>query len=1058
MSQLSKAFRSLQATVRAVPEGSLTLAVKMVLVAVACYAAGRIGSSLPSTTAPVSTAISPLWVASGVALAALVHGGRWMTPAIWVGLFFAFSAGRTGAGGTVIALLLSIAGAVGCSLAALPLRRLGFHTALDRRRDLLRLTAAGAVGMAVPATAAALVQLLVQLSPQTFAAGVAGLAAPAGALAPLTHLAPLAPLGPLAPPPTSTYAIWSMLGVTWLHAWLCSLLGALVVGVPLLTVSRLTVGRPFSGWLWLPTTLLFVATVASGWLAFMTTPDIGPASTLTPWMFLPHVLLCWLSARSGISVASLAALVVSATAAYATAAGEGPFFSAGAAQAVPLLWGYASSLAAITLLVSALVGELAANHERWQLALDGSNIGVCDWEPDTGRMIYSRRWLTMLGYTELEFGQGCEAWLSHVHDEDVPKVLDAIARLRAPGTPALRLEYRMRCKDGYFKWVESHALVADYSPVGHPLRIVCAMADMTERRIASERQRLASGMFQHLHEGLLLIDAEHRVLDVNPAFSQITGYEREEMLGAVPALLRPRTRDAAAMEQQAQMWAGLEESGSWRGEVIDRRRNGDPCALHLTISAVPGSDGQAPYHVLVISDVTQARLQREQLERHSHTDELTLLPNRLRLAQMLDEALLSSKREGHMVTVAYVDLDHFKPVNDAYGHPAGDRLLVEVASRLRISLRGGDSVARLGGDEFVLLLRSVSMQESQFAVQRLLDLIRQPYSVGIGKQTVHLTASVGATIFPLDSADAGTLLRHADHAMYGAKQAGRNAYLFFDTEHNRRTEERFEALSRVQEALTNEEFRLYYQPKVDMRKGTVYGVEALLRWDHPELGILAPAHFLPLIEHTGLSELVGDWVLSQGITQLAQWRHMGLDISVSVNVSARHLQEPQFAKRLAELLSAHPPALAHSLELEVLETAALADVEFTSALMEQCRTLGVRFALDDFGTGYSNLSYLKRLPVDVLKIDRSFVHSMLDDPQDMAIVQGVMGLSRSFGCMVVAEGVESVEQARYLLLAGCEIAQGAGISVPMPAGEVFEWTRRYRGAPFEELLAAPETS
>jgi EAL domain-containing protein (putative c-di-GMP-specific phosphodiesterase class I) len=281
--------------------------------------------------------------------------------------------------------------------------------------------------------------------------------------------------------------------------------------------------------------------------------------------------------------------------------------------------------------------------------------------------------------------------------------------------------------------------------------------------------------------------------------------------------------------------------------------------------------------------------------------------------------------------------------------------------------------------------------------------------------------------------------------MYGAKQSGRNGYLFFDPEHRRRAEERVMAIGRVQEALDHDEFVLHYQPKVDMRGGGVLGFEALLRWEHPEHGTISPLQFLPLIEHTGLSARIGDWVIAQALEHLSLWRRDGIDISVSVNVSARHLQEADFALRLAELLARHAEPLAAHLELEVLETAAHADIEATSALLARCRALGVRAALDDFGTGYSTLQALQRLPVDVLKIDRSFVSLMLDDAQARAIVEGVIGLARTFECVVVAEGVESPAQARLLLELGCSIGQGTGVAAPMPARQVADWTRNYRG-------------
>jgi len=571
---------------------------------------------------------------------------------------------------------------------------------------------------------------------------------------------------------------------------------------------------------------------------------------------------------------------------------------------------------------------------------------------------------------------------------------------------------------------------------------------LVERRHGEQRQRLWDSLVLQLHEGLLITDAELRVLDLNPAYTEITGESRDEVLGRLPQCLEP-SADAAAREQQAAVRAGLRERGRWCGEVMQRRRDGDPCTLQLTISTVPGPDGQVRHHLLVVSDITGQRLQREQLERQAHFDELTRLPNRARLSQMLDDAMAATEREGGLLAVCYLDLDHFKPVNDRFGHAAGDRLLIELAARLRGALRSNgrwsDAAARLGGDEFALLLRAATIDEARVAVERALRIVCEPYALQPGAAGVQITASVGATVYPIDRSDADTLLRHADHAMYSAKQAGRNGYLFFDPEHSRRTEARVMAVGRVQEALDRRELVLHYQPKVDMRRGVVLGFEALLRWNHPEQGLLPPAQFLPLIEHTGLSARIGDWVLEQALEQLAHWQKMGLELTVSVNVSARHLQEADFAQRLTELLARRPQAFGTRLELEVLETAALADVAYTSALMQRCRRLGVRFALDDFGTGYSTLTYLKQLPVDVLKIDRSFVSNMLADSQDLAIVEGVIGLARTFGCTVVAEGVEAPAQARTLIGLGCDIGQGMGIAPALPAEQVYRWVRGYRG-------------
>ncbi|MDQ2778231.1 MAG: EAL domain-containing protein, partial [Pseudomonadota bacterium] len=609
-----------------------------------------------------------------------------------------------------------------------------------------------------------------------------------------------------------------------------------------------------------------------------------------------------------------------------------------------------------------------------------------------------------------------------------------------------------------WRWAEATLMVIERDGAGQPTRLLATLADVQDRHSAQERQLMSVSLFQHLHEGLLITDADLRALDANPAYSQIVGVPRERLIGTIPSLLQPQPDDALAREQRAAMWAGLANHGSWRGELQEYRANGELCTLQATISVVRGPSDDLRFHVLVISDISEQRAQRAQLERQAHYDELTRLPNRARLSQLLDDAMLAADRDGYLLVVCYLDLDRFKPVNDRFGHAAGDRLLCELAGRLRSALRSRehwtDSAARLGGDEFVLLLRAETLEQGRLAVERVLRVVAQPYQVDAAQEPVQITASMGATVYPLDRSDADTLLRHADHAMYGAKQRGRNGYLFFDPEHRRRAEQRVLAIGRIQEALDQQEFLLYYQPKVDMRTGLVLGFEALLRWEHPLQGLVAPLQFLPLIENTGLSSRIGDWVLSQALDHLAQWRRDGLDFAVSVNITARHLQEPDFAQRLVELLARHGEPMAEHLELEITESAAHADVEATSALMHHCRAGGVRFALDDFGTGYSTLTYLKQLPVDVLKIDRSFVHHMLDDAQDKAIVEGVIGLARTFGCAVVAEGVESPAQARALLEMGCDIGQGTGIAAAMPSAQVANWARAYRGV-FALIPAAP---
>jgi diguanylate cyclase (GGDEF)-like protein/PAS domain S-box-containing protein len=981
--------------------GSRSWALRALALSVAYFLGGRLGLLMADPGAHVAL----VWPPAGLALAALLRLGRGAWPGVWVGaLAVALSIGTP----LPLAVAIACGNTVGPLLGAWVLQRDGFDRALERRRDLLLF---GSVGVAF--------SMFITAVNGVFWLGAGGVIA------------------------------WSGAPATWAQWWLGDALGAAACGVPLLTWSRDAWARVARRGRWRASAALALATWASLPLAVAVAGVGAGQAWQSPLFFLPHLLLCWLTARSGLFAGSTTALMLVAGIVAATLQALGPFSATATPSSVVPLLGYVSSLLSMPLLAMALTGEIAARERRWQLALDAAQIGTAEWDLAAGRIDFSDRWLALLGRASRRSGSSLQSFWRLLHPDDVSDVQRAFEPLQRSESSGARVECRMRCRDGTWRLFELHAVVAERGARGEPLRILTTARDIRDVQAARDDEALSQSVFEHLHEGLLITDPQHRVLESNPTFTAITGYSPEELLGKVPALLQARTPGSELALQLEAMRHGLADHGSWRGELNHHRRSGEPCVLQTTVTAVRDAGGKVRNHVLAVADVTHARAQFEQLQRQAHFDELTRLPNRVRLAQMLQLAMQTSRREGSLLTVCYLDLDHFKPVNDRFGHEAGDRLLLELAGRMRRSLRswagGDDVVARIGGDEFVLLLRTATLEESRHAVERVLNQVCQPYSLGLEAEPVMVTASIGATVFPLDSADAETLLRHADHAMYGAKQAGRNGYLFFDAEHDRRAEARFVALGRVQEALDANEFCLYFQPKVDMRSGKVLGAEALLRWRHPEQGVISPAQFLPLIENTGLSISVGNWVLQRGIDQLARWLRLGLELTVSVNVSARHLQEPLFAQHLAGLLSRHEPAVAQRLIIEVLETAALADIDYTCGLMEQCRALGVRFALDDFGTGYSTFTYLKRLPIDMLKIDRSFVINMLGDRQDLAIVEGVIGLSQTFGCSVVAEGVETRAQAQRLIEIGCHVGQGNGIAAAMPAEGIVDWVRGYEG-------------
>jgi len=548
-------------------------------------------------------------------------------------------------------------------------------------------------------------------------------------------------------------------------------------------------------------------------------------------------------------------------------------------------------------------------------------------------------------------------------------------------------------------------------------------------------QRLAASVFAHTHDSVVITDSGNRIIDVNAAFTRITGYTRAEVLGKDPNILKSGRQ---SREFYKSMWQSLDTHDHWSGELWNRNKNGEIYAALTSISVVRDDKGSIHHYIGLSADITPIKNHEHDLERIAHFDPLTGIPNRVLLADRLAQAIAHTHRAGNHMAVCYLDLDGFKPVNDQYGHEVGDQLLIEISQRIRECLRAGDTVARIGGDEFVLLLLDFNdSRECEAVLERMLCKVAEPLT--IADYAVAVSASLGLTLYPADLADADTLLRHADQAMYIAKQRGKNRYHLFDQELNRIAQIRGETLARIEIALANNEFVLHFQPKVNMRRGIVLGAEALIRWQHPELGLLPPAAFLPDIEGTELVIALGNWVLTSALDHLESWQNIGLDIVISINIAPRHLLHQDFVETLQAGFAGHPQLRPGCLELEILETAALEDIGRVTTVMKECQKMGVGFALDDFGTGYSSLTYLKALPAETLKIDQSFIRDILGDPEDLAIVAGIINLTAAFHRQVIAEGVETEEHGLLLLKLGCDNAQGYGIARPMPAADLPAW-------------------
>lgn len=564
-----------------------------------------------------------------------------------------------------------------------------------------------------------------------------------------------------------------------------------------------------------------------------------------------------------------------------------------------------------------------------------------------------------------------------------------------------------------------------------------------EIKTNADRLRVSSSVFEHAHDGIFITDLKARIMEVNPAFTVITGFSREEALGKKPEDLGFAYQMDAFFSQ---FFESTDHQGEWRGEVWCRHQNGESYVAWLDVFPVHSKSGEFQHYVGLFADITQAKEQQKSLEHLAYHDALTQLPNRILFSKRLQKILAHAERTKEVIAICYIDLDEFKPINDKYGHEVGDQLLVMLAKRLQENLRKEDTIARLGGDEFALLLCGLhSTEEYTETLDRILAAIETPFH--IAHHTFSISASIGYTVYPSDKNPPDTLLRHADHAMYHAKTHGGKQHHLFDLQLAQLSRDKHQLKEDIAEALKSDQLKLYFQPQINVRTGQVIGMEALIRWQHPQKGMLLPNEFLPLIENTHQIIEMSEWVIYRALTELRRWRKAGLELHVAVNIAAHHLIEKSFESQLAKILqqfSDIPPRL---LNLEITESAAIGEITNVTHIIHQCKKLGVTFAIDDFGAGYSSLTYLRRLPVDSIKIDRSFINGMLVDSEDLAVVSSIITLCKEFKRSVIAEGVESADHAEKLVQLGCHVVQGHRIAKPMAANQVVKWIQAH--SPFQ---------
>ncbi len=663
------------------------------------------------------------------------------------------------------------------------------------------------------------------------------------------------------------------------------------------------------------------------------------------------------------------------------------------------------------------------------------------WETDPdGHFTYvSPRVQDLLGYTPQEIlGKTPFDLMRPAEAKRVAAIIRRLVREREP----LRLvENTLIARDG-------RALVHETSGIpffDHDDRLQGYRGinrDISQRVEGQQRLRLAAQILEQTPEGVVVTDTRTRVLSVNQAFERTTGYSAAEILGMTPHLLASGRHDQAFYRR---MWEEINSAGSWQGEIWNRRKNGDIYPEWLNITAIRDESGAVTHYAAIFSDISTQEHVRKRLHNLAYYDALTELPNRELFHDRLTNALITAARDRHSVALLFFDLDRFKNINDTLGHTVGDELLKAVAARLPEVMRGSDTAARLGGDEFTIILPTIhTPSEAGVVANKVLTAFQQHFH--IAGHELFVTTSIGIALYPQDAADAELLLRNADTAMYRAKELGRNNYQFYDSHMSSRFAERIGLENDLRKAAENGEFSLMYQPQFDIDSQRIVGLEALLRWNHPSHGLVSPAQFVPIAEESGLILPLGIWVLEQSCAQALRWLAQGRrDFRVAVNVSAVQLRFPGFVDTVAQVLQrtgCHP----HHLELELTESSLMENVEMAMETLTQLSKLGVALAIDDFGTGYSSLGYLKRLTLDKLKIDKSFIDDVLIDRSDAEITATIVMMAHNLGLRVIAEGVESDGQLAFLRQLGCDEVQGYLFSKPLPVEALAELWDRHDGA------------
>jgi diguanylate cyclase (GGDEF)-like protein/PAS domain S-box-containing protein len=669
-----------------------------------------------------------------------------------------------------------------------------------------------------------------------------------------------------------------------------------------------------------------------------------------------------------------------------------------------------------------------------------AHIGHWELNLERNSLYWSDEVYRIFGLKPQEFGATYEAFLEFVHPDDLEMVKEAYSSSVAEKRD-YQIAHRVLTKDGEVRYVEEHCS-HDYDRDGNVMRSIGTVHDITEQKLAQERLLLTAKVVENTTNGVLITDAHQKIVYVNDALCRISGYSSEELKGEYPTLLSSGWHDEAFYTK---MWKSIEESGQWYGEIRDRRKNGEHYIAEISIFVLKNEAGTITNYIAISDDITEKKEKEELIHSLAYYDSLTDLPNRVLFKQKFNDAIENAKQEESRCALLFFDLDNFKNINDTLGHIVGDRLLKAVADRLKKVLRKEDMLSRIGGDEFTVIIHQ---GEDPVEIAHIAEQINAAVAVpfAIDNNELFIGASIGISIYPTDGEDSDELVKAADTAMYHVKDTGKSSYQFFTEELNQMTTERLMIENELRHATQRNEMFLVYQPKIDLNTGQVYGMEALLRWNHPQMGFIPPDKFIPIAEETGQINQIGTWVALQAMLDTRRLHLAGFgELVVSVNVSSVQVAQENFVSVLLSTLLNTEIEKA-KVEIEITESSLMQQVEEVMEKLKAINEYGVKLSIDDFGTGYSSLSYLKKLPVQTLKIDRSFIDDIVNDADDRSITSSIISLAHNMGMEVVAEGTENLEQIAVLRELGCEKAQGYYYARPMPYNEFFAWIKANGGA------------